>query len=78
MQYRSSWMTEELDTFRDQFRKFLAAQKQVETADECLQLHGGYGYMQEYPISRMFIDARIQKIYGGTNEIMKVLIARSL
>jgi len=54
------------------------SQKQVETADECLQLHGGYGYMQEYPISRMFIDSRIQKIYGGTNEIMKVLIARSL
>ena len=53
------------------------SQKQVETADECLQLHGGYGYMQEYPISRMFIDARIQEIYGGTNEIMKVLIARS-
>ena len=50
----------------------------VETADECLQLHGGYGYMQEYPISRMFIDSRIQKIYGGTNEIMKLLIARSL
>jgi acyl-CoA dehydrogenase len=50
----------------------------VETADECLQLHGGYGYIQEYPISRMFVDARIQKIYGGTNEIMKLLIARSL
>ena len=39
---------------------------------------GGYGYMQEYPISRMFVDSRIQKIYGGTNEIMKLLIARSL
>jgi acyl-CoA dehydrogenase len=60
------------------FIDWWCSQKQVETADECLQLHGGYGYMQEYPISRMFIDARIQKIYGGTNEIMKVLIARSL
>ena len=58
--------------------KYWCSEKQVETADECLQLHGGYGYMQEYPISRMFIDSRIQKIYGGTNEIMKVLIARSL
>ena len=46
--------------------------------DECLQLHGGYGYMNEYPIARMFRDARVQRIYGGTNEIMKLLIARSL
>jgi acyl-CoA dehydrogenase len=67
-----------LDTVTASMAKWWCSQKQVETADECLQLHGGYGYMQEYPISRMFIDARIQKIYGGTNEIMKVLIARSL
>ena len=46
--------------------------------DECLQLHGGYGYMSEYPIARMYQDARIQRIYAGSNEIMKVLIARSL
>ncbi|MFF0632981.1 acyl-CoA dehydrogenase family protein [Nocardia sp. NPDC004151] len=46
--------------------------------DDCLQLHGGYGYMTEYPISRMWADARVQKIYGGTNEIMKEIIARSL
>jgi acyl-CoA dehydrogenase len=46
--------------------------------DECLQLHGGYGYMREFAIARMFVDARVQKIYGGANEIMKVLIARSL
>jgi acyl-CoA dehydrogenase len=58
--------------------KWWCTQKQVETVDECLQLHGGYGYMQEYPISQMFVDARIQKIYGGTNEVMKLLIARSL
>ncbi len=43
--------------------------------DECLQLFGGYGYMNEYPIARMFRDARVQRIYGGTNEIMKLLIA---
>ncbi|MEC8195433.1 MAG: acyl-CoA dehydrogenase family protein, partial [Pseudomonadota bacterium] len=46
--------------------------------DECLQLHGGYGYMSEYPISELYTDARVQKIYGGTNEIMKEVIARSL
>ena len=68
----------DLDAVTASMAKWWCSEKQVETADECLQLHGGYGYMQEYPISRMFIDARIQKIYGGTNEIMKLLIARSL
>ncbi|KJC56144.1 acyl-CoA dehydrogenase [Bradyrhizobium sp. LTSPM299] len=68
----------DLDTVTASMAKWWCSQKQVETADECLQLFGGYGYMQEYPISRMFIDSRIQKIYGGTNEIMKLLIARSL
>ena len=68
----------ELDTVTASMAKWWCSQKQVETADECLQLHGGYGYMQEYPISRMFVDARIQKIYGGTNEIMKLVIAQSL
>jgi acyl-CoA dehydrogenase len=51
---------------------------QCKIVDECLQLHGGYGYMNEYPIARMYADSRVQKIYGGTNEIMKLLIARSL
>jgi acyl-CoA dehydrogenase len=46
--------------------------------DECLQLHGGYGFMDEYAISRMYRDSRVQRIYGGANEIMKVLIARTL
>jgi acyl-CoA dehydrogenase len=46
--------------------------------DICLQLFGGYGYMNEYPIARMFRDSRVQRIYGGSNEIMKVLIARTL
>ncbi|HRJ69764.1 MAG TPA: acyl-CoA dehydrogenase family protein [Beijerinckiaceae bacterium] len=58
--------------------KYLATDLQCRVVDECLQLHGGYGYMNEYPIARMFRDARVQRIYGGTNEIMKVLIARSL
>jgi acyl-CoA dehydrogenase len=68
----------ELDTVTASMAKYWCSQKQVETADECLQLHGGYGYMEEYSIARMFVDARIQKIYGGANEIMKVIIARSL
>ena len=46
--------------------------------DECLQFFGGYGYMLEYPISRAFMDARVQRIYAGTNEIMKVIIAKQL
>ena len=46
--------------------------------DECVQLHGGYGYMTEYPIARMWADARVQRIYAGSNEIMKELIAWSL
>ena len=47
-------------------------------ADKCLQLFGGYGYMQEYPISRDYVDARIQRIYGGTSEIMKEIISREI
>ena len=58
--------------------KYLLTELQCKVVDECLQLHGGYGYMNEYPIARMFRDARVQRIYGGTNEIMKLLIARSL
>ena len=46
--------------------------------DECLQFFGGYGYMMEYPIAQMYADARVQRIYGGSSEIMKEIIARSL
>jgi alkylation response protein AidB-like acyl-CoA dehydrogenase len=58
--------------------KFWATDMQGQVADECLQMHGGYGYMTEYPVSRAFVDARIQRIYGGTNEIMKEIIHRDL
>ncbi|KAK6171918.1 hypothetical protein SNE40_018339 [Patella caerulea] len=51
---------------------------QDKVATECLQLHGGLGYMLEYPIARAFLDARVQPIYGGSNEIMKELIARQI
>lgn len=68
----------ELDVATAAMVKWWCAQKQNEVIDECLQLFGGYGYMDEFPISRMYADARVQKIYGGTNEIMKELIARTL
>ena len=58
--------------------KWWLTEQQTVVADRCLQLFGGYGYMEEYPIARIYADSRIQKIYGGTNEIMKEVIARSL
>jgi len=58
--------------------KLASTEMQCRVIDECLQLHGGYGYMMEYPISRFYIDARIQRIYGGTSEVMKEVIARSI
>ena len=67
-----------LDATTASMAKYWCTEKQCEIIDECLQLHGGAGYMDEYEISRMYTDARVQKIYGGTNEIMKELISRSL
>jgi acyl-CoA dehydrogenase len=67
-----------LDQYTASMEKYWLTDLQNKIVDECLQLHGGYGYMNEYPIARMFRDARVQRIYGGTNEIMKLLIARSL
>jgi acyl-CoA dehydrogenase len=58
--------------------KLYATELQAEVVDACLQLHGGYGYMLEYPIARMYADARVSRIYGGSSEIMKVLIAKDL
>ena len=58
--------------------KWWVSDMQCQVIDRCLQLFGGYGYMLEYPITRMFADARVQKIYAGANEVMKELIARSL
>lgn len=58
--------------------KYYASDIQCEMIDECLQLFGGYGYIMEYPIARRYADARIQKIYGGTNEIMKLMISRAI
>lgn len=58
--------------------KFWSTDMQGKVLDECVQLHGGYGFMQEYAVAEMWADARVQRIYGGTNEIMKELIARAL
>jgi alkylation response protein AidB-like acyl-CoA dehydrogenase len=58
--------------------KYWCSDLQNRVMDECLQLHGGYGYMLEYPIARAWVDSRAQRIYGGTNEIMKELIARMM
>ena len=71
-------LNKELDAATASMAKYWCTQKQCEIIDECLQLHGGAGYMDEYEISRMYADARVQKIYGGTNEIMKELIGRAL
>jgi acyl-CoA dehydrogenase len=68
----------ELDTVTASMAKYWHSDLAGKIVDRCLQLFGGYGYMDEYPISRMYRDARVMRIYAGTNEIMKLLIARSL
>jgi acyl-CoA dehydrogenase len=68
----------QLDDASAAMAKYWLTECQCRVVDECVQLHGGYGYMAEYPIARMWTDARVQRIYGGTNEIMKELIAWSL
>jgi acyl-CoA dehydrogenase len=67
-----------LDTVTASMAKYWLSDLQCQVIDECLQLFGGYGYTVEYPIAQMYADARVQRIYGGANEIMKELIARSL
>ncbi len=67
-----------LDTETAAMAKWWITDTQQKVLDECVQLHGGYGYMNEYLVCRMFADSRVQRIYGGTNEIMKELISRSL
>ena len=67
-----------LDAASASMAKYWVSDLENKIVDVCLQLFGGYGYMNEYPIARMFRDSRVQRIYGGTNEIMKILIARTL
>lgn len=74
----SEHMRGELTSDKASMAKYWLTDTQGEVLDECVQLHGGYGFMQEYAVAEMWADARVQRIYGGTNEIMKELIARSL
>jgi acyl-CoA dehydrogenase len=67
-----------LDTVTASMAKYWVTDMQNKVMDECLQLFGGYGYTREYPISQLYVDSRVQRIYGGANEIMKEIIARSI
>lgn len=67
-----------LDVATAAMAKWWVSQTTCEVVDECLQLHGGYGYMQEYAIARMYTDVRVSRIYGGANEVMKEIIARAM
>ncbi|MDB5934970.1 MAG: acyl-CoA dehydrogenase [Massilia sp.] len=67
-----------MDAVQASMAKYWISDLQCKVIDQCVQLFGGYGYMLEYPIAQMYIDARVQRIYGGANEIMKEIIARSL
>jgi acyl-CoA dehydrogenase len=69
---------EQLDTATASMAKYWCSDLQCKVMDECVQLFGGYGYMWEYPITRAYADARVQRIYGGTNEIMKEVISRGM
>ncbi len=71
-------LTDQLDTATASMAKYWTTDLQCKVMDECVQLHGGYGYMWEYPITRAYADARVQRIYGGTNEIMKEVISRGM
>ncbi len=68
----------ELDVTTASIAKYWLTELQGEVVDKCLQLHGGWGYINEYPIAKMFRDSRITRIFGGSNEIMKMIIARSM
>ena len=71
-------LDEKLDAVAASMAKYWVSDLECKVMDECVQLHGGYGYMWEFPIARAYVDARVQRIYGGTNEIMKEVISRSL
>ncbi len=71
-------LEDKLDSATASMCKWWNTELQNRVIDECVQLHGGYGYMTEYPIAKMWADARIQRIYGGATEIQKEVIARSM
>ncbi|MFP5383283.1 MAG: acyl-CoA dehydrogenase family protein [Gammaproteobacteria bacterium] len=71
-------MNKQLDAATASAAKYIITDLQCEVLDECVQLFGGYGYMWEYPVPRMWADARVQRIYGGTNEVMKLVVSRAI
>jgi alkylation response protein AidB-like acyl-CoA dehydrogenase len=71
-------LEEKLTAEQAAMAKWYATESYVRLVDRCVQLHGGYGYMREYPIARAYLDARVQTIYGGTTEIMKEIIGNRL
>ncbi len=77
-QCKRQFMDDELSVADASMAKYASTDMQYRVADRCLQLHGGYGYMKEYGVSRAYLDARVQCIYGGTNEIMKEIIGRDV
>jgi Acyl-CoA dehydrogenases len=72
------WVDGQLDNSLASMGKFWLTDRQGEVLDTCLQFFGGFGYMNEYPIARMFADARVSRIYGGANEIQRELVGRGL
>jgi acyl-CoA dehydrogenase len=72
------WLAGVLDSTLASMSKFWLTERQGEVIDRCLQLFGGYGYMNEYPIARLYTESRITRIFGGTNEIQRELVGRSL
>ncbi|MCW8279207.1 acyl-CoA dehydrogenase family protein [Pseudomonas sp. PCH199] len=74
----AQWINGKLDSTLASMGKFWLTERQSEVLDQCLQFFGGYGYMNEYPIARMWADARVARIYGGANEIQRELVGRSL
>ena len=79
--YQAAWLADRKDvrfTRESSMAKLFASEVAVRVANECVQVHGGYGFMSEYKVSRAWVDARVARIYGGTSEIMKEIISRSL
>ncbi|PKI16192.1 acyl-CoA dehydrogenase family protein [Colwellia sp. 12G3] len=76
--YKELLANKTLTTEQASIAKYSACEMECKVIDEALQMFGGYGYMQEYPISRFYVDARVQRIYGGTSEIMKEIIGKSV
>ena len=76
--HASAKLDDTLDVATASMSKWWVSEMVGQVVDECVQLHGGYGYMNDYPIARLYADTRVGRIYGGSNEVMKELIARQM